>query len=114
MTPPRGVEDAASYNTNLKQIQLRVQVHRFAHGKVIRGLRQVVQQKFQHNRAAQAPALNFKVREPHRQVSVADITHADKRGACHRAGEAVSLARVGRGAAVFWAGQAEIFALYDL
>ena len=84
MTPPRGVEDAASYNKNLKQIQLRVQVHRFTHGKVVRGLRQVVQQKFQHNRAAQAPALNFKVREPHRQVSVADIPHADKRGACHR------------------------------
>ena len=44
LTPPRGIGDAASYNTNLKQIQLRVQVHRFAHRKVIRGLRQVVQQ----------------------------------------------------------------------
>ena len=69
---------------------------------------QVVEQKFQDQRAAKAPALDLEVGESHGQIAAPDILHADEAGVFHGLGEAVAFGSVRRGAAVLRAGLAQI------
>ena len=69
----------------------------------------IVEQKFQDDRAAQTPPLNFELGKPVRQIDVLNILDPDKAGILHRVGKAVAPRGVRRDADVLRAGLTEIF-----
>ena len=69
---------------------------------------QIVQQKFQHQRTAKAPALDLELRKAHGQVGAADVLHSDKAGVPHCFGKAVAFRRTGGRAAVLRAELAQV------
>ena len=69
----------------------------------------VVEQKFQYQRTAQAPALDLEVGKSHRHIDIPNVPDADKPRIFHRLREAVAFLRTRCGTDMFGAGFAEIF-----
>ena len=97
----RGKNPCGGFRFGLKQIQHTIQIHCLPDVKMVFRLCHVVQQKFQHNGAAQSPPLNLEIGKAHGGIHLPDVADADKAGIFHGFGEAVALPAAGGGADVF-------------
>ena len=86
-----------------EQVQHIVQINGFPDFELVFGLRQVIEQKLQHQCAAQPPAFDLEMMKPHGQIGMHDVADADEAGVLHGFGEAVALPGVRRCATVLGA-----------
>ena len=86
-----------------EQIQHIVQIDFLPDLELVFRLCQVIEQKLQHQRAAQPAALDLEMVKPHGQIGMHDVADADEAGILHGPGKAVALSGVRRCAAVLGA-----------
>ena len=85
----------------LKEVQHVVQIDRLPDVDLILRPGQIIEQKLQHQRAAQPAPFQLEIGKAQRQIALPDVRSADEPGVFHRLGKAVALLRAGGGAPMF-------------
>ena len=93
-----------------EQVEHTVQIDGFPDVQLVLRPYHIIEQKFQHQGAAEAPSLDLEVGKSHRKEGPPDVLHADETGVLHRLRETVALPRARGSADMVGAVLAEIFA----